>query len=133
MLERLRNFLSHNSAANGVAYITPNRLLEFSIGDRNFLAEYDREGDPDYFRILLPIVEHIESELPEGTAQRMARISSAYKVGKAIQVGNNIWLSAEVFVYDRLNTDALFARLIDVLNAMFVEYNNMRNGEEGQN
>lgn len=130
MLERLRNYLSHNSAANGVDYITPNKLLQFSIGERNYLAEYDRETDPDFFRILLPIVEHVGSELPESTARRMARISSSYKVGKAIQVGDNIWLSAEVFVYDRQNTDALFARLIVVLNAMFDDYNNRQNGEE---
>ena len=133
MLERLRNYLSHNGAANGVNYITPNRLLQFSIGERNYLAEYDRESDPDFFRILLPIVEHVGLKLTDVVAQRMAAISSAYKVGKAIQVGDNVWLTAEVFIYDRLNTDSLFESLINLLNAMFDDYNNRQNGEERQN
>ena len=130
MLDRLRNYLSRNSAANGVDYITQNKLLQFTIGDRNFLAEYDREGDPDFFRILLPIVEHVGSQLTDDVARRMAAISSAYKVGKAIQVADNVWLTAEVFIYDRLNTDSLFERLINLLNAMFDDYKNRQNGEE---
>lgn len=122
MLEALRNYLEKRCSVSDSEYIRPNRLLKFSMDGKHYLAECDHEFDTVFFRIMLPIVEKAGDEPNSDVMSRMINISSSYKVGKALLIRENVWLSAELFIVDKHNVYTLFDRLINVLNAMYEEY-----------
>lgn len=130
MLKKLELFLAADKNVSGISYVKQDKLLQFSIDGKNYLAEYYRDSDPMYFRIMLPIVEKIDGSLDLDLAKRMAEVSSAFKVGKALYVGKNVWLSAEVFICDEKDVNLIFARLIAVLDDMFNDYNQRKNGSK---
>lgn len=103
-------------------------LLQFSIDERNYVAEYNKDDDPGFFRVLLPKIESIDEISIREVKDRMITITSLYKVGKAISINNEVWLSAEVFISSESNVLELFTRMLSVLNDMYKKYNEMRNG-----
>lgn len=124
MLEKLKKYLIDYKIIQDTdfSYFGSKRLAQFKIGSRNYVAEYDSVNDPVFFRIMLPIVDTINDTNRSDILKRVVKISSSFKVGKVITVGENIWISAEVFIYNTENTNLLFARLIDVLDSMFDQY-----------
>lgn len=130
MLEKLKFFLATNAIATGVSYIKKDRLLQFSIDNKNYIAEYYRDSDPMYFRIMLPIVEKNVGSLNPDVAKRMVEVSSAFKVGKALYVGQDVWLSVELFFSDEKDANMMFARMISVLDDMYNDYNRRKNGKK---
>ena len=131
MLEKLRKYLINSKGIqdSDFSYYKPNKLAQFTIGSNNYMAEYDSVNDPVYFRIMLPIVEKINQDNRNQILERVVKVSSSYKVGKVITVGQNVWISAEVFIYNTYNSDLLFARLIDVLDSMLNQYRESCDGE----
>ena len=131
MLEKLRKYLINSKGIqdSDFSYYKPNKLAQFTIGSNNYMAEYDSVNDPVYFRIMLPIVEKIVDSQKKQILERVVKVSSSYKVGKVITVGENVWISAEVFIYNTYNSDLLFARLIDVLDSMLNQYRESCDGE----
>jgi len=125
MLDKLRAYLNLNniqfSTIEGNQYV-----LLFSIDGLNFLAEFNREADPSFFRIMLP---SIETYLPENTNQHdtVNRLNGRYKCGKVMLIGDNqLWLSAESFICGNVDAPTLFAKLISVLRDMINEYRRLR-------
>ena len=122
MLEVLENYLKMKYSVSDSEYIQPNKLLKFSMDGKHYLAECDHEFDTVFFRIMLPIVEKAGDKPNCDVMSRMVSISSSYKVGKALLIGEYVWLSAELFIADERKPFTLFDRLINVLNAMYEEY-----------
>ena len=112
------------------SYFRPNKLAQFTIGSNNYMAEFDSVNDPVYFRIMLPIVETIDDANRHDVLERIVKVTSSYKVGKVITVGQNVWISAEVFIYNTDKSDYLFARLIDVLDSMLTQYRECCDGKQ---
>lgn len=132
MLEKLKRYLicSKGIKDSDFSYFRLNKLAQFTIGSNNYMAEYDSVNDPAFFRIMLPIVETIDEAKRDQILERIVKVSSSYKVGKVITVGQNVWISAEVFIYNTDKSDYLFARLIDVLDSMLTQYRECCDGKQ---
>lgn len=123
MLNRLQYFLNGISIQS--KYVQgKNDLLEFSIEGLNFLAEYNSDNDPTFFRIMLPQIEILSSELDKNLLARILEFNSKYKVGKIIKVGNSLWISAEFFIDPRYKDShiLIFNRAISLLTDMYKDY-----------
>ena len=101
MLNKLQRYLSDVNINSNFVHGN-NRLLEFSTNSLNFLAEYNPDSDPTYFRIMLPQIQSIDSNLDEVTLNRILTINSTYKVGKIIRIGRNLWITAEFIILKTL-------------------------------
>ncbi|MCM1218480.1 MAG: hypothetical protein NC548_28665 [Lachnospiraceae bacterium] len=104
-----------------------NDLLVFSINELNYLAEYNRDADPFFFRILLP---NIATHNDDGNLI-IQRLNSRFKTGKAFITDNEVWISVETFVYGNVDYPLLFTRMIEVAREMFNEYRNSENEQHG--
>ena len=121
MLNKLQLFLSSIDINSN--FVNGNReLLEFTTNSLNFLAEYRPDSDPTYFRIMLPQIQSIDSNLDEVTLNRILTINSTYKVGKIIRIGRNLWISAEFFINPAENQILIFNRAISLLTDMYNDY-----------
>ena len=120
MIEKLKAFLNLNQIQ--FKSIKGNRnVITFSIGNLNFLAEYNKEQDPTFFRMMLPCVAKFENN-PNTSIQIIKSITSRYKCGKVIIIGDYIWLSVESFIFGNIDAPNLFSIMIKVLRDMINEY-----------
>lgn len=122
MLEKLKAFLRLNNLTSD--YVSGKTdLLLFSIGGLNYLAEYNKEVDPAFFRIMLPNIDAYSQEKNE----MLNNLTSSYKAGKVLVIDNKVWLSVETLVYGNVDASALFHRMITILRDMINEYRRDKN------
>lgn len=122
MLEKLKAFLRLNNLTSD--YVSGKTdLLLFSIGGLNYLAEYNKEVDPAFFRIMLPNIDAYSQEKNE----MLNNLTSSYKAGKVVVIDNKVWLSVETLVYGNVDASALFHRMITILRDMINEYRRDKN------
>lgn len=119
MIETFKNFLS----TKGIIPTCSENLLQFSYKNLNF-ALLTQASDPFYFTLVLPNIYTITSENEQPTRTIMAELTATYKVAKFFAVNESVWLSAEQFVYSRENINALYDRLLSVLQDAYTEFNN---------
>ena len=94
---------------------------------------HDASSDPYFFRIMLPRIEDVTEQNHSVIYDKCTTISTDFKVGKAIIIQGQVWLSVEVFVYDNTeNVSLLFDRMISVLQLMFEKYKNQNNPNNNQ-
>ena len=121
MLNKLQRYLSGININSNFVHGN-NRLLEFSTNSLNFLAEYNPDSDPTYFRIMLPRIQSEDLQLDKETLDRIMVINSTYKVGKIIRIGKSLWMSAEFFINPTENNMLVFPRAISLLTDMYNDY-----------
>lgn len=117
MLTAFQNYLS----SNGISFNREDdTAISFEKEGLHFLFIYN-DSDPYYFRLILPNVATLTDE----NRQRMHEIANTlnlrFKVAKVIILDNNVWVSAEQFVYSRERLNDLFTRAISLL-ALVIEH-----------
>lgn len=129
MLDKVIQFL--NTINNTTAkYVDDSiSLLKFNIDGLNYLAEYNPDKDPTYFRIMLPYIDLFEDSLSEILMNRMLKISTTYKVGKFLLFEKSVWLSAEVFIGDTSASSVILPRMISLLRDMLNAYREEKTNE----
>lgn len=116
MIQKL--FIAFLEKENIIPTKLKDNLLSFEYKHMNFLFEYLPEDDTNFFRIMLPNIDIYANE----RNQILNKLNREFKLGKLIEVRNNIWITAESFVYSTLEIDKLFSRLINLLMSMIREY-----------
>ena len=108
--------------SEGITFsIVSNTLLTFQYSRINFLFEYNIE-DPSFFRLIVPNIDN-EDTITEEIRERVCVISASYKVGKCLIVNNNqVWLTAEAFLFSKENIAPMFQRMITLLCQMLEDY-----------
>lgn len=106
--------------------------LFFTVYDLRYMAEYDSAQDPTYFRIMLPMIDEVPNENGAKIQQIAMDVTSKYKVGKIIQLGNYLWVAVDNFIYGDWDFNPMFARDIAVARDMINEYKRMRNEQDKQ-
>lgn len=130
MIEKLRTYLALNHIQCHSIENNSNFVM-FSIEDLNYLAEYNKDQDSAFFRIMLPHI--VEYTHPQNiNYQLITNLTSQYKCAKSIVIGTQVWLSVECFIYGNVEFPPLFARMIKVLRDMINEYRRIENGEPGE-
>ena len=109
--------------------LSPN-IIKFSRENLNYVFQADLEDDPNYFRLLLPDVEPNMEDM-QTVYEKIAKITSSYKVGKCIIVNGKVWMSAEGFCYDTAMLPTLMKRLFIILQDMFGGYNSYGREQNG--
>ncbi len=121
MISKFKQFLSSKS----IDYTSPSDgFVKFSIGELNYLFQYNESRDSGYFRLMLPNVDSIEDSNADAEDKRkkMIILSTTYKVGKCIQLNNQIWLIAESFFASKDGVEQVFDRMIGLLKEMIEKY-----------
>lgn len=95
-------------------------VISFKYRQHHYLMMYDEE-DPNYFCICLPDVEESNS-ITDEIRTRMNQISREYKVAKLIEIENQVWITAETFVFNYVGIQSLFDRLIGLLDRVIIDY-----------
>lgn len=95
-------------------------VISFKYRQHHYLMMYDEE-DPNYFCICLPDVEESNS-ITDGIRTKMNQISREYKVAKLIEIENQVWITAEIFVFNYVGIQSLFDRLIGLLDRVIIDY-----------
>lgn len=124
MLNILKCYLEQTFSTSATFVGEGSNILKFSIEGMNFLAFYNKDDDPAYFKIMLPRVEVILDESKQDIFDKCIKMSSRFKVGKAIILNDAVWLSAEIFLPEKYDGIALFCRMISLLRDMFNQYRN---------
>ena len=52
----------------------------------------------------------------------MNQISREYKVAKLIEVGSQVWITAESFVFNYVGIRDLFDRMVSLLDRVIIDY-----------
>ena len=104
--------------------------IYFDKDNLHFYFYHDYASDPYYFRLMLPVVDNITDANKNALLERCVKVSTNYKVGKAIVLNNNqIWFSVEEFIYDiGDNVSLLFDRMLLILQLMFKSYKEQASG-----
>lgn len=109
-----------------------NTHLFFSISGMQFLAEYDSAQDPTYFRLMLPAIDTIDDNNEIQLLRHATNITTKYKVGKIIRLGDSLWITIDNFVYGEWDANPLFARDIAVARDMLNDYRNLQNDKRSE-
>ena len=122
MLNKVIQYLE--SINNNTAHYVNNNfnLLQFNVDGLNYLAEYNSDDDPSYFRIMLPYIDSFNDEMTNDSMDKMLRISTSYKVGKVILIDRSVWLSAEIFIGDKSTASVILPRMVYLLRDMLNAY-----------
>lgn len=126
MLRTFQNFLDEMGIPS--AYADEHRsMIEFTIGDINYVFMYRAEEDPTYIRILLPNAGLVPEQSPE-TLREVYSLTNSFKLGKAFIQNGQMWFVTEAFIYDRENLTPLFQRMLSVLRDMLHTFRSNTNG-----
>ena len=108
-----------------------NKNIEFTIENQNvisfkyrqhhYLMIYNETEDPNYFCICLPDVDASNS-ITDQIRAKMNQISREYKVAKLIEVGSQVWITAESFVFNYVGIRDLFDRMVSLLDRVIIDY-----------
>lgn len=100
-------------------------VIEFVAENLNMLFAIDRE-DKSYIRILVPKIDSV-SKLSKEEWSNIAEINSNYKVAKIVKIGNDLWITCELFIYSRyLLEEILFSRMILACKTIYEAYVNYK-------
>ena len=129
-------FVVYLNKQSGVSNIKhqDGHSIYFDKDNLHYYFYHDYASDPYYFRLMLPIVDNITDDNRTVFLERCVKVSTDYKVGKAIVLnGNQIWFSVEEFLYDLGdNVILLFDRMLLVLQLMYNSYKEIANGSNNQ-
>ena len=126
MIQAFRDYLERQDISS--SFINDEHtLLTFDVDDVHYLFYYRRDLDPSYIRIMIPNIASTDINDAQVVTD-LFNFSQGYKVGKAIIENNQLWLTAESFVFTQENVDRLFNRLLAVLRDMLNEYRRAHNG-----
>lgn len=119
MHELFRSYLK----SNNIQILDSNKeSISFTKAGLNYLFTYD-DNDPYYIRLMLPNVLEITEENREKAHKLVDKLNTAYKVAKMmVYEEQQVWISAESFVYSKENLNALFKRFITLLEMVFEEF-----------
>ena len=95
-------------------------VISFIYSQHHYLMIHDEE-DPNYFCICLPDVEASDT-ITDDIRTKINQISREYKVAKIIEIGNQVWITAESFVFNYVGIQSLFDRLISLLDRVLIDY-----------
>lgn len=127
MLRLFQNFLERRNIQS--SFMDEDKtMLQFSVNDINFVFMYKVKEDPTYIRLLIPNAGIVD-EQDDDTIRKLYNLTNSYKVGKAYILDNQVWFSADAFIYNRDNNDMLFDRLLGVLSDMLYKYRQNINEE----
>ena len=121
-------FKKYLESRNATEIVVEDTTIEFKIGELNVLFEYDRDDDPNYFRISLPNIEN--KEFVEDACDKVTDINSTFKCSKIIKDDGNWWISIEQLIYEQYNDYKLFDlfdRIIKILKDTLEAYRNYEN------
>lgn len=98
--------------------------IEFEYKDRSYFLEVN-ENDTEFYRLVLPNIWPIESELERlKVLKAVNEINKTKKVVKAYAVNDNVWLTVEMFLGKPDNFIGSLERQFKVINEavdLFVE------------
>lgn len=111
LLIEFKNYLSKK----GITYMEVDfETLHFKFNQLDYVFQVD-DRDDSYFRFILPnvlkITEHNKSQIRD----YISSMNSEFKVGKIVEVSDDVWITAESFVYSFFSISLLFDRLIFLL------------------
>lgn len=90
--------------------------IEFEYEDRSYFLEVN-EDDTEFYRLVLPNIWPIESELERLKVMKAVNeVNKTKKVAKAYAVNDNVWLTIEMFVDKPDNFIGSFERQFRVIN-----------------
>lgn len=118
MIETFKNFLS----SKGIKPTCSENLVQFRYKDLNF-ALVNQDSDPYYFSLILPNIYEFTQAEDLKIRETMDVMTRRYKVAKYYIRNENVWLAAEQFVYSRDNINALFDRLLGLLEEAYNDFN----------
>lgn len=122
MIAKFLDFITQKGASDIRRY---ENTLSFVFNNHYYLFSYDEIADANYIRLLLPDVE-TSTTIDADIRKTMIEISTEYKVIKAIELDNKVWLSTEVFVYSTNNIEQLFQRIIELMESVLEIYHGKR-------
>lgn len=97
------------------------QIISFTYRQHHYLMIYNEEEDPNYFCICLPNVEASDF-ITDDIRTKLNQIGREYKVAKLIEIDNQVWITAETFVFNYAGIQSLFDRLISLLNRVLIDY-----------
>lgn len=72
--------------------------VQFEYADHSYFLEVN-EDDPEFFRLVLPNIWPIESELERlKVLKAVNEVNTTKKVAKAYSVNDNVWIAVEMFI-----------------------------------
>ena len=83
----------------------------------------NHDSDPYYFSLILPNIYEFTQAEDLKIRETMDDMTRRYKVAKYYIRNENVWLAAEQFVYSRDNINALFDRLLGLLEEAYNDFN----------
>lgn len=83
----------------------------------------NQDSDPYYFSLILPNIYEFTQAEDLKIRETMDDMTRRYKVAKYYIRNENVWLAAEQFVYSRDNINALFDRLLGLLEEAYNDFN----------
>lgn len=96
--------------------------VTFESDDRSYFIGVD-EDDPEFFRLVLPNIWPIESELERlRVYEAVDQVNQSVKVAKIHTVGDNVWISVEAFQSDIEDFDAFFERYLNLIELCIEEF-----------
>ena len=79
------------------AWVDEDGDIQFKYSTRTYFIDVD-ENDPNFFRVVLPNLWPIESELERlEVVMALDKVNAKFKVVKGYMNKDNVWLAAEIF------------------------------------
>ncbi len=94
-------------------------VLSFKYNDLSFVFATET-SDPYYIRLMLPNVANVNDV--KDVDKLINIYNNKYKVIKVSIIDDNIWLSAEQFLYSQENASGLFERMINILENVIKDF-----------
>ena len=109
------SYQAHLSSLGLDSFVDGDGDVRFEREGRNYFIEVNEE-DPEFFRLVLFNIWPIESVSERANVLRaMDEVNGQLKVVKANTVGDNVWLSVELFLADPFGYRPLFERSLQVI------------------
>lgn len=90
--------------------------IQFSYDDRSYFLEVN-ENDTEFYRLVLPNIWPIESELERlKVFKAVNEVNKTKKVAKAYITNDNVWITIELFIDKPDNFIGSFERQFKVIN-----------------
>lgn len=121
IIETFKNYLDFRNIS--FKNIDDN-VIAFEAENLNMLFAIDSE-DKSYIRILVPKIDSV-LELEKDDWCKLAEINSNYKVAKIVQIGNDLWITCELFIYSGELLELLFNRMILACRTIYEAYVNYK-------
>lgn len=111
-------FYKYLAASNISVKYKDESSISFENKEINYLFVYDK-SDPFYIRLVLPRIIDV-SDFNTDIHAMINDYNTKYKAIKLTIVNDSLWLSIEQFVYSKDKLADLFARMISILEIVFL-------------